>query len=254
MTLTEVLKIAEDYAPLSLSEAFKQKGAHDNSGVIVKCHDSVSKILFCLDLSEDAISKAIKIGADTIITHHPAIYYPISSLEVDGSNANILLAVKNNINIISMHLNLDIASEGVDYQLATALGAKSQKIIQFITDDYGYGRECAIEPISFEDFILRAVKNLKAKNYSVFAKTKKQVKKFASFCGAGSSEALTYTGNADTIITSDMPHHVIKKLIDDGKRVVLFTHYATEFYGFNKFANYFSKFIEVSVFDEAIYY
>ena len=51
-----------------------------------------------------------------------------------------------------------------------------------------------------------------------------------------------------------MPHHVIKKLIDDGKRVVLFTHYATEFYGFNKFANYFSKFIEVSVFDEAIYY
>ena len=253
MTVQELMTIAESYAPLSLSDAFKNAGAHDNSGVIVKSHDEVNKVLFALDLSESAIEKAVKIGADTIVTHHPAIYYPISSLSVDGENIAIFKAVQNGLNVISMHLNLDIAETGVDFYLAEALGAKTVTVIENIVDGYGYGRECVIDKIDFSDFVNNAVKTLKANNYFVFAKSQKQVKKFASFCGAGSSEALKYSGNADTIITSDLPHHAIKKLVEDGKRVIQFTHYATEFYGFKKFAEFMSQSIEVVIHEDGVY-
>ena len=47
--------------------------------------------------------------------------------------------------------------------------------------------------------------------------------------------------DADTIISSDMPHHVLKELIENGKNVVIIPHYVSEQYGFNKFYQYVSQ-------------
>ena len=76
MKITEYLKTLEEYAPLYLSKAFIEKGARDNSGIIIKASDEVTKAVFSLDLSEKAIELAKKTKADLIVTHHPAIYYP----------------------------------------------------------------------------------------------------------------------------------------------------------------------------------
>ena len=254
MNLKELVAKIDSLAPFALSDAFKQKGAHDNSGVIVHCHDSVNKILTTLDLTDDAVKKAVKIGADTIVTHHPAIYYPISSLDVDGKNSAVLNAIKNDINVVSAHLNLDIADKGIDFYLADGLGAKTQKIINYIFGENGYGRECSIDKTTFGEFVKNAVSTFGAVNFLTFGKEEKVIKKFASFCGAGSSEAVEYDGNADVIVTSDMPHHVLLYLIKKGKCVLLLTHYASEVYGFKKFSKELSKEVEVQFFDDKIFY
>ncbi len=254
MNLKELIAKIDSYAPFSLSDAFKKQGAHDNSGLIVSCHDSVNKVLTCLDLTDDAVKKAIKVGADTIVTHHPAIYYPISSLCDGGENSAVLNAIKNDINVISAHLNLDIANEGIDYYLAKGLGAKTQKVINIISGENGYGRECFIEKTTFGEFVDNAVKVFGAVNYLKYGKTEKAIKKFVSFCGAGSSEAVLYNGNADVIVTSDLPHHAILNLVNKGKCVLLFSHYASEIYGFKKFSNELSKHIKVQFFDDKTFY
>ena len=254
MNLNELVAKIDSYAPFLLSDAFKSQGAHDNSGVIVACHDEVNKVLTCLDLTDDAVKKAIKVGADTIVTHHPAIYYPISSLEVDGKNSAVLNAIKNDINVVSAHLNLDIANEGIDYYLAKGLGAKTQKVINLISGENGYGRECAIDKTTFGEFVSNAVNAFCAVNCFTYGKPEKVIKKFVSFCGAGSSEALSYKGNADVIVTSDMPHHAILELVKKGKCVLLLTHYASEIYGFKKFSSMLSKEVEVHFFDDKIFY
>ena len=41
--------------------------------------------------------------------------------------------------------------------------------------------------------------------------------------------------DAQLIVTSDAPHHVIKDLIEKGRCLVLLTHYASENYGFKRF-------------------
>ena len=55
--------------------------------------------------------------------------------------------------------------------------------------------------------------------------------------GAGYAEEIYKNGgiNADVIITADMPHHLIREFVESGYAIVLFTHYATENYGFKKF-------------------
>ena len=70
----------------------------------------------------------------------------------------------------------------------------------------------------------------------------KIINKIASFCGGGDSHALYVVENAvtdaDTIITSDVSHHVLKELIELGKNVMILPHYVSEQYGFYKFYNY----------------
>ena len=252
MKITEYLKTLEEYAPLYLSKAFIEKGARDNSGIIIKASDEVTKAVFSLDLSKKAIELAKNTKADLIVTHHPAIYYPISEIGVSDDTKCLLEAAKNGISVISMHLNLDIAGNGIDESLAKALGAKSCACIAEICPPYGYGREFDVDFNGFDEFVKAAVKKLSAKNY-LTDKTHDDIKKVASFCGGGSSDAAEYVGNADTIVTSDMPHHVVKKLVESGKNILVLTHYASEFYGFKKFYENFSSVIPSEILTEEIY-
>lgn len=252
MEITEYLKTLEEYAPLYLSKAFVEKGAHDNSGIIIKASDEVTKAVFSLDLSEKAIELARNVKADLIVTHHPAIYYPISEIGVSDDTKCLLEAAKNGISVISMHLNLDIANGGIDESLAEALGAKSCTCIAEICPSYGYGREFCVDFDGFDEFVKEAAKKLSAKNYLTY-KTHEYTKKVASFCGGGASDAAEYGGDADTVVTSDMPHHVVKKLVESGKNVLVLTHYASEFYGFKKFYEKLSGVIPSEILTEEIY-
>ena len=77
--LNQLMEVIEEYAPLSLSRKMIEKGSYDNSGIIVKSGDNCQKILFSLDLSSESVKKAVELKCDTIVTHHPAIYTPVTS-------------------------------------------------------------------------------------------------------------------------------------------------------------------------------
>ena len=201
-------------------------------------------MLFSLDLSIECVKRALELGVDTIVTHHPAIYNPIKCLNEDGETAAVLLAAKSNLNVVSMHLNLDMAKEGIDYYLAQGLGAKDDKILYFTTDVEGYGREFALSEESLLECVLeRAIEVFGSKKILVYGEGK--VKNVASFCGGGSDYALksVLSGEtaADLIISSDMPHHVLKELIERDKKVMILPHYVSEQYGFEKFYAFVKK-------------
>lgn len=236
-SLKDFFTLLEEYAPLKISHVAIDNGDYDNSGIIVDSHDRVEKVLFTLDLSNLAVKKALELGVDTIVTHHPAIYRPIKNLSRDGETAPLLSAIKAGLNVISMHLNLDMADLGVDECLARALGAKAVKIISPLGEtNYGYGREFDLD-LSLEKFTDNAKKELKSDRIISYGFG--DIKKVATFCGGGSSIALNCVlsglTDADVVVTSDMPHHVIKELIESGKKIVLIPHYVSEQYGFNKF-------------------
>ena len=150
--IKEFLSLLEEYAPLSYSHRLVERGDYDNSGIIVENHDKINKVFFTLDLSEKAVEKAIEVGADTVVTHHPAIYAPIKNLSDNGQTRALLLAIKGGLNVISMHLNLDVAKMGIDYCLSTVLGGKDAEILDRLEDGVGYGREFFIEKTTVEDF------------------------------------------------------------------------------------------------------
>ena len=232
--LSKLNDILDSICPLYLSEDFIKCGAYDNSGVIVNTHDKIHKIAFSLDMDKSSLDYALSNSCDTLITHHPAIYKGISSLSVDNPvESNLITSVKNDLNVLSMHLNLDIAKGGIDDCLAEKLGGKEIKTVNIISGDFGYGKEFLIEETSFEKYVETVSDKLKAKKVLSYGKGK--VKKVVSFCGAGGEEALKYSGDADTVVTSDISHHEIRDLMDKGKKVIILTHYAAEIIGFYEF-------------------
>ena len=121
MRLDEFYKIADAVAPKALSDEFCAKyNAYDNSGILVDVGEEITGILFSLDLTDAAIEEAIEQNANLIITHHPTIYGKIGKICDEGEGTlggKLVQCIRNGISVISMHLNLDTAPDGIDESL-----------------------------------------------------------------------------------------------------------------------------------------
>ena len=257
LTLNKLYSVLDGYAPFEISRQIIREGGYDNSGVLLKQHDNVCKIMFALDISVDVVKRAKRLGCDTIITHHPAIYMPISSLDYQDPNTGaVLLATKYGMNVISMHLNLDCAPLGIDYYLAQALGSKDAKIIEQSGEKTGYGREFCLNKTTLKEFVAKLKKSLNSNKVLFYGSQNLPFNKVASFCGGGSSHALKALQNgltdAQVVVTSDLAHHVIKEFIERGVALVIPTHYAAENYGFKKFYEWLCSALEGQV--QAFYF
>ncbi len=90
----------------------------------------VKKILLTLDVTENAINKAISENVDLIISHHPFIFRPISKI----TNPLYLKLIKNDISVFCAHTNLDVVKKGVNSALAEKLDLQN---IEFLTTESG---------------------------------------------------------------------------------------------------------------------
>lgn len=247
LKLDNLYAILDGYAPFEISKKIIENGGYDNSGILISDHENVSKILFSLDLSIDCVKRAKRLGVDTIITHHPAIYNPPKTLDIESvDTAPIMLAIKSNMNVISMHLNLDMALNGIDYHLAKALGASEQKILDVMGENVGYGRQFCISKTSFAGFVKTVKNTFGSSKVITYGGKNDVINNVASFCGAGGShvEQAIKNGGVDVVVTSDLAHHQIKTLVESGVAVILLTHYSAENYGFKKFYSSIQKELE----------
>ena len=234
MKLKEILNKLEEVAPVALSDEFCRKyKMYDNSGIIVDCKKEISGALFSLDLSYKAIAEAKKRGFNLIVTHHPAIFGGISRVSADDLIGTCLIS---GISVISMHLNFDAAPAGIDYHLMRGLGGENAEILDDIPDG-GYGRVYSVNAIKFSELETLVRKNFNTGRALFYGDKDRQVKKIASFCGAGcDNKAIDFAKShgADVFVSSDMKHHEIAGLLGMGINVIHLTHYSAENYGFNK--------------------
>lgn len=240
MKLNDVLKKLEEIAPVALSDEFCAKyKMYDNSGIIVNCGAEINGALFSLDFSVKAVAEAKKRGLNLIITHHPAIYGGISRLDLTSDPQAQALAecIKRGISVISMHLNFDAVPQGIDYYLMRGLGGKTEDKTLATLSNGGYGRIYAVQPQKFNGYFKAVSTELNTKRALAYGNNKKEIKRVASFCGAGCDEraiAFAAENGADVFVSSDMKHHEIAALVARGINVIHLTHYSAENYGFNK--------------------
>ena len=226
----KISDILNEKIPLDYSKRYCEKfNAYDNSGLLVNTGKDVKKILFSLDLSMRAVKKAIDTGANMIITHHPCIFNPLSSL--DETDA-VTVCIENGISVYSMHLNLDVATDGIDERLAKMLGAESFGVCEEVYDNVGYGKVFLVEETTLDEFVAKIKKDFNTERVLFYGDGKHKVRRVGSFCGGGSSIAVKYCDAVDTVVTCDAPHHIILILTEKNKNVILLTHYASETYPF----------------------
>ena len=250
MKLCEIYKIADELAPKALSDEYCAKyGAYDNSGVLVDADEDIVGAVFSLDISDKAIDKVIAEGANLIFTHHPAIYGKISSLCAGDprlTGGKLVRCLKKGISVLSMHLNLDGAADGIDESLMqgimraadTVCNASNEVQIMHPLTGGGYGRAYDISALSLQSLCEGMEKEFSTKRIVSYGEKDKPIKRVASFCGAGVDEASIIWAakeGADVIVSADFKHHLISMAVEMGLSVIALTHYASENYGFEKF-------------------
>lgn len=217
-TTNDILKYFETFAPLDSAMDF------DNAGLLVGDKTTkITKVLVTLDITNDVIIEAEKMGCELIISHHPVIFNPIKNLR--SSSAPYLLAQKN-ISAICMHTNLDLGTEfGVNVCLANAIGVKNLELSEF--------GECLFvgnlpEETPIKDFASN-VKTALNCNGLRYTDIKKSVKTVAVSSGAGGSNIFEMQQiGADVLVTGEIKHHEINFANSIGVNVIDAGHFKSE--------------------------
>ncbi len=224
-----LLTLLNDIAPFDTAEDF------DNVGLLVGSKNTnINSITVCLDCTLANIDDAIKNKSNIIISHHPIIFGGINNVVSDNLNGKVIeKLIKNDINLIAMHTNLDKAPNGIADSLAQSINLN--KTVTSISD---YSRlinlDYAVSVIDLVNIIDVAL-NTKTR---VYGNKLANVKSLVCFPGAGGNtayEAITVGANA--ILTGEIKHHQIVEACSSGVVVLDVGHFSSEFIGMKNLAN-----------------
>ena len=76
MKARQILDALEQYAPLPLQDGF------DNAGLQIGLTEEqeVTGALLCLDVTEDIVDEAHRVGCNLIVAHHPLLFHGLKSI------------------------------------------------------------------------------------------------------------------------------------------------------------------------------
>ena len=215
--VSDVVKAMKVLAPIDLAEEW------DNVGLLIGNGErEVHKILVMLDFDPQGLSETLEVGADMVITHHPAIMSKLSSI----TDPMYLKLIENKISLCSMHTNLDSADQGVNQVLAETLGLSEIEPVDF---DGLYGRTGYVNECTLGEFIQTVKLALDIEHVRYVGSKRNMVSKVAVVGGSGAD----FIPNAklagcDVYVTADMKYHKAQQAEKIGLNVIDAGHFETE--------------------------
>ncbi len=125
MKLSEIITAFESVVPIAYQEDY------DNSGLVVgDAGMDITAALLCIDVTEEVVAEALRLGANLIISHHPVIFRPLKRITGNSYVEKIILsAITYKIALYSSHTSLDNLYEGVNHKICLKLGLQQLKIL-----------------------------------------------------------------------------------------------------------------------------
>ncbi|MBR5517604.1 MAG: Nif3-like dinuclear metal center hexameric protein [Clostridia bacterium] len=215
--VVDIVNLMKALAPVELAEDW------DNVGLLIGDSErEVNKIIVMLDFDKQGLEEALAVGADMIITHHPAIMPKISSI----TDPLYLTLIENKISLCSMHTNLDSADEGVNQVLAETLGLSDIEPIDF---DGLFGRIGYISECTLGEFI-QTVKLALDIDHVRYVGSKKNIINKVAVVGGGGADFIPNAkiAGCDVYITADVKYHQAQLADKLGLNVIDAGHFETE--------------------------
>ena len=227
-TVSDLLGLLDRLAPFSLAEEW------DNVGLLIGHSERpVTSILIGLDPTLALLDEAIERGLDTLITHHPVIFHPLSAVITDTPGGRFLeAALARQINVIACHTNLDSAAAGVSDVLAAGLGLTriTPLLPSPAAPDCGIGRIGAYDsPLSGSDFLARVSGLLSCPSLALAGPLPEFVSTVAVCGGSGSDFAEAARGRgADVYLSAEIKHSTARLAQEYEWCILDAGHYFTE--------------------------
>lgn len=223
-TALEIEKSLFDLAPRSGAMDW------DNVGLLVGDPETeVTRVLVALDATETVADEAAAKGCELIVTHHPIMncrWLPVQTLREDTPQGRLLRKLtRQNMSVICMHTNLDVAEGGVNDVLARTLRLEDPG--PFLED--GLGRIGQLPaPMALGDFVARVSEVLGCSGLR-YADAGKPVWRVAVGGGAcGEYVDAAATAGCDTFVTADLGYHTFLDAAGKGVNLIDAGHFPTE--------------------------
>ena len=235
MKCREIIEILDGLAP----EAFACDW--DNPGLLAGSREKeVKKILLTVDADDKAVERAVKTGADLLISHHPLIFKPIRHVTAEDFIGRRLIAmVRADITYYAMHTNFDAAPGCMADLAAERIGLLDCVPLEEMGETESgraYGIGC-IGRLPEPETGMKLAKRVKEKFSLPFAAVygqelyeEKPAERIAVCPGAGGSEiSQAVKKGAQVLITGDIGHHTGIDAAAQGLMVIDAGHYGLEY-------------------------
>lgn len=224
MKCREIIELIEKEFSMEYAESW------DNTGFQIGNREKEVKHIFvAMDVTDETIDEAIRLGADMIVTHHPMIFSPLSSVTSDTLNGRrVIKMIENGICYMSTHTNYDSCHMA---DLAAAKLEMTECVpLEEIKDGIGIGkigrlpktmtvRECAL--FVKERFSIPSVR--------FFGDGDKEVTVIGICPGAGKSLVKEcHAKGAEVYVTGDIDHHTGIDQADEKLPIIDAGHYGIE--------------------------
>ena len=224
MKVKDIIRVIEEFAPLSLQEGW------DNSGLCIGSpEDVVSSVLLGLDCTPELVDEAIACGADMIVTHHPLIFSGLKKISPDNPVGEaVIKAIKAGISIYAAHTSADKVIAGVSGAMAARLGLEDVQIL----DEDGEGTGLGVvgnlpEPLSAEEAVKLVKKCFGLKAMRASKPVDGKISRVAMCGGSGGSLIGTaMKSGAQLYISGDISYHNF--VTRDGFMIMDIGHYESE--------------------------
>lgn len=202
LTHKEIISYLTNKFPLNLAEKWDESGLKKFTSI----NDKLSKVLLCLDVTNEVISYALKQKIKLIISHHPIFIKSkeIKTNLIDLKNLNLLK--KSKINLLSFHTNVDNNKYGLNYYLAKVLNLG--KLQQLRNSEGSYYKVILNKNMNHKDLVKFINKKFQTIKLS-YIPSNDLIKSIYICSGAGFSifKNISYLSKYDLLITGDVKWH-----------------------------------------------
>ena len=224
MKVRDVIKVIEDFAPLSIQEKW------DNSGLCIGSPDAeVTSVLIGLDCTPELVDEAVACGADMIVTHHPLIFSGLKKIAPeDQVGAAVIKAVSNGISVYAAHTSADKVIAGVSGAMAAKLGLVNVRIL----DEDGEGTGLGVvgdlpEPVTAAEAVALVKDRFALKAMRASRPVEGMISRVAMCGGSGGSLiGAAMASGAQLYLSGDISYHNF--FTKEGFMIMDIGHYESE--------------------------
>ena len=224
MKVKDIIKVIEDFAPLSVQEGW------DNSGLCIGSPEAeVKGVLLALDCTPELVDEAVACGADMIVTHHPLIFSGLKKITPDTKvGLAVMKAISAGVSIYAAHTSADKVLAGVSGDMARKLGLTDVEILQKDGDETGLGVVGNLPAPLTSQQALALVKDSFGLKVMKTSKPLEGLVSRVAMCGGsgGSLIGEARRSGAQLYISGDISYHNF--FTEDGFMIMDIGHYESE--------------------------
>ena len=229
MLCKEIIQVIEAAYPREAALDF------DNVGLLAgRSEKEVNRVYIALDATDAVIDRAVRAGADMLITHHPLIFSPLKKVTDENFiSRRIVKLIQNDISYYAMHTNYDVL--GMAELSEKILGIRDTEVLDITRENggipEGIGRIGSLEqPVTLEECCVYIKHKLNLGSLKVFGDMDAKVSRLAISPGSGKSViGAAIAKGADILVTGDIGHHEGLDAVEQGLLVIDAGHYGTEY-------------------------